>query len=105
MAMRRSEAVPVKALVGSGRLGPMAVFLPDGSHAVMPAHEALTAPLVAQVAARGSQASWEEHARRLAASPPYAGRWDVIDVPDGITAAQALHLARYRASKDLFQTG
>ena len=104
MAMPRNERT-VKALVGSGRLGPMAVFLPDGSHAVMPAHEALTAPLVAQVAARGSQASWEEHARRLAASPPYAGRWDVIDVPDGVTAAQALHLVRARASKDLFQTG
>lgn len=93
----------MKALAASGRLGPMAVFLPDGSHAVMPAHEALTAPLAAQVAARGSQASWEDHARRLAASPSYAGRWDVIDVPDGITAAQALHLARYRAAKSLFQ--
>jgi hypothetical protein len=79
----------------------MAVFLPGGSSAVIPAHENLTAPLVAQVAARGSQASWEDHARRLAASPAYAGRWDVIDVPDGISAAQALHLARYRASVDL----
>jgi hypothetical protein len=98
---RPNERVPVKALVGANRLGPAAVFLPDGSHAVIPAAEALVAPLAAEVAARGPQASWEEHAARLCAGAGYAGRWSQEDVPDGISAQQALHLARYRAAKDL----
>jgi hypothetical protein len=91
----------VKILVGSGRLGPLAVFLPDGSHAEVPAHENLIAPLVAQVQARGTEATFEEHAQRLAAGPPYAGHWSLLEVPDGISAPQALHYARYRVASDL----
>jgi hypothetical protein len=89
----------VKVLVAANRLGPAAVFLSDGTHAEVGAHENLIAPPVAQVAARGSQASWEEHAERLVASAPYAGRWSLADVPDGISARQALYLARYRAAR------
>lgn len=89
---------PVKILVGNGRLGPMAVFLPDGSHAEVPAHENLIAPLAAQVQARGTEASWEQHARRLVAGPSYAGQWSLLEVSEGISATQALHYARYRAA-------
>jgi hypothetical protein len=92
----------VRILVGSGRLGPVAVFLPDGSHAEAPAHENLIAPLVAQAQARGSQATFEEHAERLTQGPPYAGRWSLLDVPDEISAPQALHYARYRDARELF---
>lgn len=94
----------MRALVASNRMGPAAVFLPDGSHAVIPAHENLTAPLLAEAAAGGTRVSFEEHAARLCAAPPYAGHWTVLDVPEGITAAQALHLVRYRAGKSLFQS-
>jgi hypothetical protein len=93
----------VKVLVGSNRLGPAAVFLPDGSRAVVPAHENLTAPLVAEVSARGPQASFEEHAARLVAGPQQAAHWELAEVPDGISAQQALHLMRYQAAKSLFQ--
>lgn len=92
----------MKILVGSNRIGPAAVFLPDGSHAEAPASENLIAPLLAQAAARGSQATFEEHAKRLAEGPPYAGHWHLLDVPDGISAPQALHYARYRVAADLF---
>ncbi len=91
----------MKILVGSGRLGPLAVFLPDGSHAEVPAHENLIAPLVAQAQAGGIQATFEEHAKRLADGPPYAGHWSLLDVPDGVSAPQALHYARYRVAADL----
>jgi hypothetical protein len=91
----------VKVLVGSGRLGPMAVFLPDGSHAEVPAHENLIRPLVAQAQARGTGATFEEHAKRLADGQGYAGHWSVLDVPDGISAPQALHYARYRSAKEI----
>jgi hypothetical protein len=91
----------VKVLVGSGRLGPLAVFLPDGTHAVAPAHENLIAPLLAQFAAKGPQTSFEKHAELLAAGAGYAGHWSLLDVPDGISAPQALHYARYREAKDL----
>jgi hypothetical protein len=95
----------MKALIGSGRLGPMAAFLPDGTHAEVPAHENLIASLIAQAQARGAKASFEEHAERLAAGPPYAGHWQVLDVPAGTSAAQTLHYARYRVARDLFHTG
>jgi hypothetical protein len=88
-------------LVGSGRLGPLAVFLPDGSHAEVPAHENLIEPLLAQVAARGIHSTFERHAKLLSGGPPYAGHWQVLDVPDGISAPQALHYARYRIAADL----
>ena len=101
MGMHRNE-VPVKALVASNRMGPAAVFLPDGSHAVIPAHENLTAPLLAEAAAIGTQASFGEYAARLCAAPPYAGHWSLIDAPDGVTAAQVLHLVRARAVRNLF---
>ena len=91
----------MKILVGSGRLGPMAVFLPDGTHAVVPAHENLIAPLVAQAQACGTGATFEEHAERLAARPSYAGDWSLLDIPDGVSAQQALYYARYRAASDL----
>lgn len=93
----------MKVLVGSNRLGPVAVFLPDGSHAVVPAHEELVAPLVAQVQARGPQASFEEYAQRLVDGSPYAGRWSLEQVPDGSSASQALYLVRYRAAGEFFQ--
>jgi hypothetical protein len=91
----------MKILVGSGRLGPLAVFLPDGSHAEVPAHENLISPLIAQAQALGTRATFEEHAQRLAAGPPYPGKWSLLDVPDGISAPQALHYARYRVASDL----
>ena len=91
----------MKILVGSNRIGPAAVFLPDGSHAAAPASEALIAPLLAQAAARGSKATFEEHAKLLSGGPPYAGHWSVLEVPDGISAPQALHYARYRIAADL----
>ena len=93
----------MKALVASNRMGPAAVFLPDGSHAVIPAHENLIAPLLAEAAAIGTKASFEEHAVRLCAAAPYAGSWSMLDVPEGVSAAQALHLARYQAAGDLFR--
>jgi hypothetical protein len=91
----------VRILVGSGRLGPLAVFLPDGSHAEVPAHENLIAPLVAQAQAGGTQATFEQHAERLAAGPSYAGHWSLLEVPDGISAPQALHYAGYWVARDL----
>lgn len=90
----------MKVLVGSNRLGPAAVFLPDGSHAVIPAHENLIQPLIVQAQARGSKARFEQHAKRLAAGPGYAGSWSLLEVPDGISAPQALHYARYRAARE-----
>ena len=92
----------MKVLVGSNRLGPAAVFLPDGTHAAAPAAEALIAPLIAQAQARGSKAAFAEHAKRLAEGAGYAGRWSLLDVPDGISAPQALHYARYRSAKEIF---
>lgn len=94
----------MKVLVGVNRLGPAAVFLPDGTHAEAPAHENLIAPLVAQAAARGPGATFEQHARVLAAGPPYAGRWRLLEVPDGISAPQALHYARYREASGLLSS-
>jgi hypothetical protein len=93
----------MRVLVGSSRLGPAAVFLPDGTHAAVPASENLIEPLIAQVQARGPQATFEEHAERLVQGPPYAGHWSLLDVPDGISAPQALHYARYRVAADLFR--
>jgi hypothetical protein len=29
-------------------------------------------------------------------------KWSVLEVPDGISAPQALHYARYRIASDLF---
>lgn len=81
----------------------MAVFLPDGTHAAVPVAGDVIAPLLAQVQARGTQASWEEHAQRLAGGPPYAGKWSLLEVPDGISAPQALHYARYRVASDLLK--
>lgn len=96
----------MKVLVGSNRLGPAAVFLPDGSHAAAPAAEELIAPLLAQVQARGSHATFAEHAKRLTEGPGYAGSWSLQEMPDGISAPQALHYARYRSVKEIFhQTG
>ena len=94
----------MKVLVGANRLGPAAVFLPDGSYAAVPAAEDLVQPLIAQVQARGSQATFAEHAKRLAAGPGYAGQWSVLEVPDGISAPQALHYARYRSASEIFRT-
>jgi len=91
----------VKVLIGSGRLGPMAVFLPDGTYAAVPSAPSLTEPMLAQVRAKGTQASFEEHARRLAGGSPYAGKWSLLEVPDGVSAPQALHYARYRVASDL----
>ena len=90
----------MKVLVGSTRLGPSAVFLPDGSHAEVPAHENLIRPLVAQAQARGTHATFEQHAKLLAQGPPYAGRWSLLDVPDGISASQALYYARHRSARE-----
>ena len=93
----------MKVLVGSNRLGPAAVFLPDGTHAAAPAAEELIAPLLAQVAARGVHATFEQHAKRLADGHGYAGHWHLVDMPDGISAPQALHYARYRSAKEVFE--
>lgn len=92
----------MKVLVGSNRIGPAAVFLPDGTHAAAPAASDLIEPLVAQAEARGPQATFEEHAKRLVQGPPYAGHWSLLDVPDGISAPQALHYARYRSAREIF---
>jgi hypothetical protein len=94
----------MKVLAGANRLGPVAVFLPDGSHAEVSGHPDLTEPLLAEVAARGAEATFGQHAEALRAGPGYAGRWSLPEVPDGITAAQALHLIRYRAAQDLFHS-
>lgn len=80
----------------------MAVFLPDGTHAAAPAAEAMVEPLLAQVAARGIHATFEQHAKVLAAGPGYAGKWSLLEVPDGISAPQALHYARYRQAGEIF---
>lgn len=80
----------------------MAVFLPDGTQATV-GGGALIAPLLAQAAAQGSSASFEEHAQRLAASSPYAGSWSLVSVPDGITAQQALYLIRHRKAVQILK--
>lgn len=92
----------MKVLVGSNRIGPAAVFLPDGTHAAAPAAEALIQPLIAQAQARGPRATFEEHAKRLADGAGYAGWWHLVDMPDGISAPQALHFARYRSASEIF---
>lgn len=92
----------MKVLVGSGWLGPMAVFLPDGTHAEVPSAEDMIAPLLAQVAARGIHSTFEQHAKVLAAGPGYAGKWRLEQMPDGISAPQALHYARYRSAGEIF---
>jgi len=101
--MRQSDGGSVKVLIGSGRLGPMTAFLPDGTYAAVPSAPSLTEPMIAQARARGSQATFEEHAKRLAGGPPYAGKWSLLEVPDGISASQALHCARYRAASGLLR--
>lgn len=92
----------MKVLAGSNRLGPAAVFLPDGTYAVIPSAPSLTEPMVAQVKARGSKSTFAEHAKRLIQGAGYAGRWSLLEVPDGISAAQALHYVRYQAARKLF---
>lgn len=94
----------MKVLVAATRLGPAAVFLPDGTHATAGSPE-LTEPLLTEAAAGGTGASWLEHAQRLAAGPVYAGRWSLADVPDGITAVEALHRVRYAEAKKILSTG
>lgn len=88
----------MNVLVGSGRLGPMTVFLPDGTHAAV-GGEALTRPLLAQASAGGAQVTFEEHAQRLVAGSSYAGHWSLADVPDGMAAVQALHYVRVQTAR------
>lgn len=92
----------MKILVGANRLGPAAVFLPDGSHAEVLASSDLIEPMLAEAAAKGPQVTFEQHAQALAGGPGYAGRWSQLEVPDGVSAPQALHYARYRAAGNLF---
>jgi len=94
----------MKVLVASGRLGPQAIFLPDGTHAAIGSTDEIES-LLAEAAARGPQASWLEHAQRLAAGPSYAGHWSLADVPDGLSAGEALHRVRYEAARKLLSTG
>lgn len=84
----------------------VAVFLMPGADGVpasaaVPASPAQLRPAWAQVAARGTRASWEFHCRLLVRSAPYAGTWTVQDIPDGSSpeAALALVLAREQAEE------
>jgi hypothetical protein len=95
----------VKTLVYHDRRGPAVVFLPPKDGEVPPSAAApdhgvasLNAPAYAQVAARGSKASWDDHCRNLVNAPPYAGRWTVEDVPDGSSTTQALRHVREAAA-------
>lgn len=93
-------------LVYHNRLGAALVFLPPEpgqppASAAVPASPEQLRPAWAQVAARGTQASWEFHCRLLVRSAPYAGTWTVQDIPDGSSpeAALALVLAREQAEE------
>jgi hypothetical protein len=93
----------VKALVCHTRLGPTAVFIPPAkgrppASAAVPGGEQFTRPAIAQVGARGHQATWEDHCHLLEQSPPYAGRWTTEEVPDGLSAQQALSRVRRDAA-------
>lgn len=87
-------------------MGPTAVFLPPRKgrvpeSAAIPAAAALTAPAYAQAAAMGRQSSWPRHAEVLARSSPHHGTWSEQEVPDGLSARQALALVRSAASDRL----
>lgn len=93
----------MRVLVCHTRLGPTAVFTPPARGALpasarVPGADRIVAPAFTQVASRGPQSGWDAHCRVLASCPPYAGRWTVEDVPDGLTAAQALSRVRRDAA-------
>lgn len=87
-------------------MGPTAVFLPPkkGSlpeSAAIPAADALTAPAYGQVAAIGDKSTWARHAGILLKSSPYHGHWSEADVPDGLSAHDALSHVRAQRSLEL----
>lgn len=93
----------MKVLTYSTSHGPTVVFLPPEQGqapdtAAIPAADTLVQPAYSQVAAIGSKASWEQHCQLLVKSPPYAGKWSIEDVPDGLNATAALSKVRYETS-------
>lgn len=55
----------------------------------------------AQMAARGGDVDWEDWADQLAGQYPYFDRWTAEDVPDGLTAQQALSHVRERDAESM----
>lgn len=97
----------MKVLAYHCSLGIGAVFLPPRKgevppSAVVPDSNAQVRPAFAQVAAQGRKASWNQHCQVLVESAPYAGRWSVEEVPDGMTPQEALRRVREQeADKNL----
>lgn len=54
-----------------------------------------------QWAAKGHSLSWEQWAEHLSGQLPYFEQWSVEEVPDGLSAAQALSEVRRKESEDL----
>jgi hypothetical protein len=80
--------------------GPAVCFLPPGENGIAPSAALMTAladwlrEAYAEVAARGPAPTWAQWCRSLMKSPPYAGTWRILPVPDGCSPEQALELAR-----------
>jgi hypothetical protein len=92
----------MKVLAYVNQFGPAQVYLPPAGKAVPESAWIPEGPFPrasVQVASRGTDISWDRWCRRLAAQLPYFDSWSVEDVPDGLTASEALSLVRQRASE------
>jgi hypothetical protein len=83
--------------------GPAVCFLPPGEDgavpsAAVPADAGLLREAYAEVAARGPKPTWAQWCRHLVKSPPYAGTWRILPVPDDCCPEQALELVRSQDS-------
>ena len=54
-----------------------------------------------QAGARGTDVSWDDWAQQLTEQLPYFDSWTLEDVPDDLTAAEALSLVRKRDAESL----
>lgn len=89
------------ALWQDDKSGPAAVFIPQGAD--RPADSATVpgcppAP-ARQWAAKGTAVSWRQWTEHLTERLPYGGQWSVQDVPDGMSARQALYHLREKAQE------
>lgn len=89
----------MKAAVYRNHLGAAQLYLdPDkaGGDAEAAVPGGPFARASSQMGARGSAVDWDDWTDQLAAQYPYFDHWTTEDVPDGLTAQQALSLVRSR---------
>lgn len=96
----------MKVLVCSTRYGPTVAFLkptakdPLGHASIRIAPACIVAPIVGQVASRGTDLSWEKFCAKLTSQPSHLGTWTVESVRDGLSPRLAL--AEVRSQAGLF---